>query len=175
MNLSKVWLILDANYLCYRAYHTTGTLSHNDIMTGVIYGYLRACADLVDEFRACSVIHCFDHGINKRLAILPGYKQSRRDRFAKMAPEEKKLKAELERQITLLKTQYLTELGYKNVFYADGFESDDIMAKVAACHMNMPPNRGIIVTGDADLYQVVRGRVRMHDPRKQLTYTERGS
>ncbi|GAH13180.1 unnamed protein product, partial [marine sediment metagenome] len=35
------WLILDCNYLCHRAAHSTRDLSYKGVATGVIYGFLR--------------------------------------------------------------------------------------------------------------------------------------
>jgi hypothetical protein len=35
------WILVDTHYLCHRAFHTMGELSHDGEMTGVFFGALR--------------------------------------------------------------------------------------------------------------------------------------
>lgn len=158
--LLKSWLIIDADFMCHKAMHTFGELSFRDVVTGVIFGYLRDVEDLRSQLQAHGVIHCFNHGRNKRLDMFPEYKKKRKQKVKERTKEELKVWREFDRQRELLKTEYLTRLGYSNVCYQDGYESDDVMAAV-----QLPAgHEGVIVTSDADLHQCIRHNVWFLNP-----------
>lgn len=75
-------LLLDVNYLCHRAYHTTGHLEFEGIVTGVLYGVLRDIRTLQENLQG-EPVFCFDKGPSKRKLTLPTYKGSRQARERK--------------------------------------------------------------------------------------------
>lgn len=169
--MKTTWLLLDCNYLCYRAMHTTGNLSYKEVQTGVIYGFLRDVRSLQELHNTTSIAFCFDHGLNKRYAMFPKYKSTRRQKRESAPPDEKKLYAEMQRQIDLLRTEYLKEAGYRNVFFNEGYEADDVIASI--CHNLEEDEEAIIVSADHDLYQLLAPNVFIYNPSmKKMTTVE---
>lgn len=165
----KTLLVLDVHYLCYRAYHTMGRLSHKDISTGVIYGFLKGITPLKDEFMTDDVVFCFEHRKNYRTDIYPSYK-ARRHKGEK-TEEEKAAAKELAIQIHELRMRYLPQIGFNNVFSFCGMESDDIMARIALD--NKDRCRIVLVTADNDLLQCLDENVQMYSPQKQKVFTDK--
>lgn len=157
---TETWLLLDAHYLCYRAFHVMKYLSHKEIFTGVIYGFLRDVAKLQDDHSTSRIAFCFDHGPNKRRELMPTYKGNRID--IEYSKAEMKIRLELQRQIALLKNCYLEELGYMNVFKQWGYEGDDIIASV--CQNLKKHQRAIVVSADGDLNQLLSKKVSIWHP-----------
>ncbi len=165
------WLILDSDWLCYRSFYATGHLQSGDVLTGMVFGYLQSCRNLLDEVNADSIVHCFNHGRNLRQIVFNDYKKKRKEKQKATTPEEKEAWKEFSRQRNLLKTEYLTELGYSNVLFHDGFEGDDIMAAVA---LDIPPHDvGVLITSDHDMYQCIRSNVDYYNPNKNEYLTEK--
>jgi len=152
-------LLIDSNYLCYRAHYSTGTLSYGDKSTGVIYGFLRDIVDLQDRFQPEAFCFCFDFGKNLRKLILPDYKDGRPP-----MPDEFK------EQVRNLRKLYLRQLGYRNIFYQRGYEADDLIGHI--CLSDMARNKFIIVSGDHDMYQLLSKRVLIFNPGKKRAVTE---
>lgn len=164
----RTWLIVDTHYLCHRAFHTTRDLSWKDRPTGVIFGLLKSIPYLKDDFQTDRIVFCFESPQSKRKELFPPYKQRRHNR--EMTDEEKEAYIGLKYQISKLQKEYLPFLGFKNVFSVSGYESDDIMAKIAA---EAPPGDDIVlVTGDMDLLQCLRPGVLLYSPQKRIACTE---
>lgn len=161
----KTWLLLDANYLCCRAFFALGQLTHADVGTGVVYGFLRDIVSLQDIHATDNVAFCFDRGESKRKEIYPAYKSNRRE----ISEEQKLLFGELRRQVKLLRTEYLTSLGYKNVFSKKGYEADDIIASL--CRTLPKRDEAIIVSADHDLYQLINHRIIQFHPQQKQAVT----
>lgn len=141
------WLLLDMNNLAWRAHHTKKDLSYNGKLTGAIFGVLRDIKQFQTRFGVnCRPVFCFDYGKPLRKKVYPQYKANR-----KMDPNRK----EVRRQADLLRSEILLELGYANVFYAEGYEGDDIIASVAKDDLEDPKYRSMIISGDQDLYQLL--------------------
>jgi DNA polymerase I len=166
--MADAWLIFDCDFLCHRAFHAMGSLSHAGEMTGVIYGFLRDLVHLREVHYTDRVVFAFDHGVSKRKQLLSTYKGNRLPR----TEEEESLRGELRRQINLLKRRYLPDLGFRNVFYEDGYEADDVIASV--CRNSLPKGDvAIVVSADKDLYQLLeKDRVIVWDVIKKRPYTE---
>lgn len=163
----RSWLIIDSDFMCHRALHTFKELSHNEVLTGVIFGYLRAVEDLVDTFQAHGVVHCFNYGRNDRYELFPDYKIKRRSKQKEGTDEEVKMWKEFDRQRNLLRTTYLPMLGYNNVAYEEGKESDDTMAAVV-----LPEgDHGVLITSDGDLLQCIRPNIIFFDPQRNKRVT----
>ena len=151
-------LIIDTNYLCYRAFYSVGNLTYEGEATGVLYGVMVTIKELADLFQTDQALFCFDGANNKRYARYPEYKANRkRDESYDM------FKAQVHKL-----PETLRAAGFSNVLQVDGYEADDIMAKVAA---DLPDEQtGILVTEDQDLYQCLRENVWMYKPRKAKAY-----
>lgn len=156
--MRKTWLLLDANFLCWRAFHTTGRLSH-----GVTFGFLKTVQHLSETMATPHLVFCFDHGESKRKKLLPGYKAKRHSK--QLSEEELEQIKEMRGQIDRLKTTLLGECGFDNVFYRTGYEADDMIARAVE---NIPPgDEGIIVSGDHDMFQLISPSVCVWNPTKK--------
>lgn len=163
------WLIIDANYLCYRAYYSLGELKHGSIATGTVFGFMQAVVALQDSFNTQNVVFCFDSRQSLRAQSYPQYKATRKAEEATWDDEERESKREFREQVTGLRRTYLPAIGYANVFHARGYESDDIIAEV---RNRLPPNdEKIIISADKDLFQLLHWDTIMHNPQTLKTYT----
>jgi len=166
------WLILDCNFLCHKAFHALKhlNLSHKDIPTGVIFGFMKELNSLSELHQCGNFVFCFDEGFNLRENVLPTYKEKRRDKVLELTEEEQKSKKEFYKQVTKLRDKYLPLAGFRNIFHQDGYEGDDIMASVAE---NLPKgDLATIVTSDQDLFQCITKRVDFYDPSKRQLLTK---
>ena len=149
--MSKPWLILDVSHMAFRAFHTTGGLSHMGTSTGVAFGVLRDLVTLEREFHSQRFVFCFDGDGSKRKEVYPAYKANRKN-----GTTSGLVKAQCE----LLRTNYLPRLGMANLFKQDGYEADDVIASVV--RNNPDPSPIIIVSGDEDLYQLLEDGVSIY-------------
>lgn len=160
----KVWLVIDVSYMCHRAFHTAKHLSWKGKPTGVVYGFLQSLGILQNQFSTNRMAFCFEHPHLLRRDVYPDYK--RRRNVKELPAEEKQAREGLRHQIDALRAQYLPDVGFKNVFRFDGYESDDIMAAIA----KHSEDQIILVTADHDLLQCLRSNVSIYNPQK-LQYT----
>jgi len=162
-------LIIDVSFLCHRAWHSLGALTFGNDGTGSIFGVLRDIVQLQEAFFTSRIAFCFDSGPSHRRKLLPSYKGSRSKRYAEETPIEREARKGFRKQIDLLRTDYLHRAGFRNVFYAKGFEADDIIAKIAEdTHRN---DEAIIVGSDHDFWQCLRQNVYCWNPITQSAYT----
>lgn len=156
------WLVLDVSYLAYRAFYSTGDLQHRGTPTGVLFGLFRDLKVLERRFNTEHFVFCFDSGVPLRESIYPTYKSNHKTR-GRLPGEELQLR-DLKKQMDLLRTKYLKEMGYKNVFHQKGYEADDIIASV----INNLRTRedAIIVSGDHDLFQLLGPGIVFYNPRE---------
>lgn len=166
--LNMDWLILDVSYLAYRNFHAMGQLAHEGVGTAVAYGIFRDVAELKDRFGVDNVAFAFDRGRPLRTALLATYKGERR-KNAKENPEVAEARKEVHEQIKRMHRTLLPEAGYRNILSAEGFEADDIIAKVVIEHTD---KSFIIVAADSDLYQLLDSRTSMWNPSKKKLLTE---
>jgi len=163
-------MLFDTHYLCHRAYHTTGGgghgpgLTHQGLSTGVIFGVLRDIEAMTDLYQPDVCVFAFDYGGSGiRGQIFPGYKQSRRE---VQSEEEEVKRRKFYEEIKHLGKTILPGLGYSNIFRVKGFEGDDIIAKIVE---DSPKNTEItIITGDQDLFQLLRENVIWKHPAGKL-------
>jgi DNA polymerase-1 len=170
----RTWLVFDCNYLLWRAHFTTGHLSHGGDATGAVFGFLKSVRDLKNQFMTDKVIFTFDHGKLLREEIAARYKAARKEKERQDPEDVKRAKAQLRRQIEDLKLKHLKRAGYRNVWFQDGYEADDMIALACEAVANRG-GRAVIITGDKDMYQLLSaGRVQVYHPREQVTMTEKG-
>lgn len=160
------WVILDVNYLAYRAFYAHSNLTYEDRPSGVLYGLFRDVRTFTDRYATDQIIFCFDHGINVRKKVYRNYKANREvdDPLLKKSLEQ------MRKQLHNFKYHLLKHIGYRNVFFQDGYEADDIIASVV---MNLPrQDEAVIISADTDLFQVLTNKVRQFSPREKVTYDE---
>lgn len=155
--------MLDCNYLCHRAYHTFTKLEHGGNATGVAFGFMRDIRTLQDQHLTNRFIFCWDHGRGLREQRTPTYKASRRANYDAATPEDKAGIDAFRAQAQRLRAKVLHALGWRNIFYADGYEADDVIASVVA-HTIPKGDTAIIVSSDKDLYQLLRPGVLIWNP-----------
>lgn len=167
--MSNTLLLIDAPYLCHRAFYSTGHLGDGEGDKGTLFGFFRTIQTLVSQHTPDKIAFCFDHGIPKRREIFPGYKMGRRKREAALSEQEKKDLLQFRHQVHLLKTEILTQVGYLNVFYQDGYEADDHIAMLAHSRGD---DYTVIVSGDHDLYQLLGNSCVIWNTQRKRTYTK---
>lgn len=165
--MKKTWLIIDSNFLCWRAFHSMGGLKHGGVATGVAFGFMKEVQALQDAYRTDNLVFCFDYGKGRREKLFPGYKQKRHSK--ELTEDELNEIIAFRKQVSKLRTDYLHRMGYSNVFYQKGFESDDIIASIT---QNLSEDEeAIIITSDGDLYQLIKPNVMFYNPQKRQTIT----
>ncbi len=165
----KTWLILDSDYLCHRAFYSTGELAFQGEGTGVIYGYLREVLSLQERFRTNNMVFCWDFGLSLRKEVYPAYKMNRQS--VCLDPVDVKRRNDMRKQMADLRETYLNDIGFRNVFAQDGYEADDLAASVV---MNLPSgDRAIVVSSDQDLYQLLNHKVSIWNPHKKALIDEK--
>lgn len=160
-------LLLDVDYLCYRAHYSKQTLEYEGYSTGVVFGVLKDIVSFTDRFLPGAIAFCFDYGKPLREIDYPQYKAARRKKKREAGIEWE----EFDEQRKRLRTTYLKQLGYRNIFYKKGYEADDIIASICNddryCRV-----RKIIVSGDKDLYQLLSYRTSIFKPATSTLITE---
>lgn len=159
-------LIIDAHYLCYRAFYTSGHLSWGGNVTGVVFGFLKSIINLKHEFHTDKIAFCFEGSNLERRKVFPDYKRRRAKR--ERTAEEEKARAGFIRQVERLRKEWLPRIGFRNVFSYNGMESDDIMARIAKVY----PGQMIMVTADHDLFQCLSPSVSIYNPQQDKMFTE---
>lgn len=171
-------VLVDCNYLSYRAFYSkAGMLSHGGQATGVVYGFMRAVRDFEARWPLCRLAFCWDYGRGLREQKHPWYKESRRKKRKEEMKDKKKRKMwrDFQQQVDDLRDKHLKRVGYRNVFKADGYEADDVIARlVEQCQEEDPDRKVVIVSGDEDLYQLLRRGVSCFHPKDQTTVTQKG-
>ncbi len=168
--MNKTYLVLDANYLCHRAKHVFGDLSHDGSATGIIFGLLKDLLTFQERFSTRDMIFCWDSNKSKREDIYPEYKAHRKDKYEGMGKEEIEFENEFRRQMRKLRTKYLPMIGYRNNFIQTGYEGDDITASI--CQNNLGKfDEAIIIGSDTDLFQLIAHNVSMYNPQSHKLIT----
>ena len=160
-------IIIDCHGLGYRSLYSMGSLSHQSKKTGVIFGFLSEIIKLAEKFDTNQFIFCWDSRHSYRKEIEPEYKAHRGD-----MPELQKVEiAQAHIQFDLLRNEILPAMGFKNIFLQSGYEADDLIAWITyRC-----PNDYLIVTGDNDLFQLLKEKppsVRIYNLREKKVFTE---
>lgn len=160
----KLHIIVDSNQLCYRSFHSLDRdLSYGDVPTNIIFGFLNQIVSIQDLFSSTNTIFAFDFGRVLRKDIYPEYKKPREDKRKELSEEEKTQYKEMRNQVRQLRTDILKRIGYRNIFYQKGYESDDVIASL--CHNTIPKeDNAVIISSDGDLYQLLTERIFMYDP-----------
>jgi 5'-3' exonuclease len=162
------WLFFDCNYLCHRAFYSHEDTVYKGRKTGVIQGFLKEVLYSQVLFQTDQISFYWDYGENKRKEIYPLYKWQRKERVKSKA--EKRRQTSFTKQITLLREKIIPRLGYKNNFYQDGFEGDDLIAYHCKKYGDIPI---IVISSDSDLFQLINHNVSIYNPQKRIKMTLR--
>lgn len=166
--MSRTWLLLDGNYLAYRAFFALGDLSHKEVPTGVLYGFFRDISVLMERFATNHIAFAFDHGVGIREKTYPIYKAKRRMGVQLTEKELQRLDT-FKQQIWKLKEDFLTSVGWKNVYFHKGYEADDVIASMVR---DLPTDdEAIIVSADKDMWQLVKRNVSCYNPQTKKSVT----
>lgn len=161
------YALFDASWLAYRAKYALGPLSHGDLQTGIVFGFLEQLRATAADSRVATnaIALCFDDRESFRRQSFPGYKARR---AANKPPEELAEALALRDQMERLRKEILPAAGF-NCLGQAGLESDDVMAQAAMQISAMGSvDTGVIVTADNDLYQMITERVDWYDPARNL-------
>jgi DNA polymerase-1 len=160
-------LVIDGDSLVKRCIMASALddLKSGKTFTGGVYGtlnILRSFLDMAEAFTVGPIVAFFDGGIPpERLQLLPDYKSERAERKKMMTEEDKEKAFE---QMGLAE-EMLNLLGVRVFRYADT-EADDCVA--AACRVFQKHDFKVIaMTGDKDLWQVVRFGAEVWDLNKK--------
>jgi DNA polymerase-1 len=168
---SAPWLLLDCNYLCRKAHHSTGFLKTGDDPTGVLFGFLRDVVTFQNHFQTHRVVFCFDHPPLLRKKMLPTYKESRSKTYEALPAAEKALLDNMHQQRDLLRDEVLEAIGFNNVLSFPGYEADDVIAAVCkqfaledSFRSEAKRRSVVMVTSDEDMWQLLRPAVTQWNP-----------
>ena len=163
----KTWLIVDCHGLCHQALHSMGALSHGDMKTGVIFGFFKDVIGLKDDMGTDDIVFAFDSRKNRRHELFPAYKEKRHSK--ELSEDEVNALIDFRKQVKRLRTEWLPQAGFSNVFHQEGYEADDVIASVVS---NLPDDdEAIIVSCDGDLYQLLNERVSFYNFRTRKMTT----
>lgn len=154
-SVSKL-LVFDGTNIFWRAYHGLlhqGLTDTNGNPTWAIYGTLTTIASVVREFGCSHILVVYDWGkSSQRLALYSDYKGNR---IQALDPD---ITEDAINQLS--KTQALLDLMGLHVYREKNVEADDIIAKVCRS-INLPT---VIVSGDKDLRQLIKKRIKVYHP-----------
>lgn len=165
------WVLIDVSWLAYRALHALGDLEHDDVPTGIIFGFFhelrRTCLD--PRVRSNRIAMFCDTRSSFRKDVYPEYKEKRRQ---KRTEEEQKRVRTMRTQMDHLTEEVLPAIGFP-VYSQEGLESDDLLA-FAARQAEERGEKAVIITSDADLLQCVSERVTWFDPQRDKWFDRDG-
>ena len=159
------WLVADASYLAWRNFHSIGAKD------GAVSALLivRDAERMAVELGCGGVVWAFDRKPYLRQKIHPGYKGKR---------DTKKWDDETAAAVEVMfatpnkmRTEYLSDMGYKNVCHKLGYEADDVMA--ALVQGLADGHRAVLVSRDQDLWQLLSNRCALYDPQNKAMFTAR--
>lgn len=160
-------ILIDSNSICHMAKHSLDSLSWEEKKVGVIFGFLRQLLSLSKTCGENQFVFVWDASSStKRMDIFPDYKKARRK---EKTIDEKQLDDITYSQFTEVRKYVLPKLGFKNNFKVDGFEADDLIAKIC---LKYPKKQITIISTDEDLYQLLSDNVSLYSIRKKQFYTK---
>jgi len=155
-------VLIDSNFLAYRAKLKVGNLEYNGVPTGIMFGFFNQLITVDNKLSPDKIVFFWDSKENKRKEILPTYKEKR---HKNQTEEEKKEWEAAFGEFNKLSNQILPNIGFTNNFFQKGYESDDLIAKYV---LDKVYEDIYIVTGDDDLLQLL-DYSRMYNPAKDKT------
>ncbi len=152
-------MLVDSNFLCYKAKITTGNLQYNGVATGVMFGFISQLLTAAKKVQPHKIVFTWDSKKSKRKEILPCYKEKRREN---QTEEEKQEWEEAFEQFHQLRKEILPRIGFNNNFLQSGYESDDLIARYV---FDNDSEDVYIVTADDDMLQLLH-KAKIFNPAK---------
>ncbi|MBN1485437.1 MAG: DNA polymerase I [Chloroflexia bacterium] len=152
-------VLIDGHALLYRAYYALpqSMVTSQGEQTNAIYGFLTILLKVLEEQKPEHVIICFDTKHTFRHDLYPEYKAHR----AKMPDDLRAQEPRLE--------QVLQALGLPT-YVLDGYEADDLIGTLAR-QASEAGLETLVVTGDADILQLVTEQVHVLTPGQRYSDT----
>ncbi|HZJ29194.1 MAG TPA: DNA polymerase, partial [Solirubrobacterales bacterium] len=152
--------LLDGNSLAYRAFfalpETMATADGRP--TNALFGFASMLVKIVADFRPAGLVVAWDAGMSGREVVYPEYKAQR-------PPKPDLLSEQWPHLIPMVEA-----FGYTNV-KVPGYEADDVLAtlseRAAAEGIEV-----VVVSGDRDVYQLVREGIRVMTTGRGVTDTK---
>lgn len=145
MNRKKL-ILIDGHALVHRAFHALPPLtSPKGVVTNAVYGFAAVLLKILKDFKPEYVVATFD---------LAG-PTFRHEEFADYKAHRDKAPDELHAQVPLVKDM-LKGFGIP-IFEKEGFEADDMIGSLAIKANEEKGLQVIIMTGDLDTLQLVKG------------------
>lgn len=145
-------LVFDSSWLLHRSRHTVGDiLSHNDMKTGVMFGFFWSVFKFCQEYKTSKLIFCFDSKESKRKEFYPMYKSKRH--LTEKTEFERLMDQAAYDQFNMI-PKLLQGLGFRHLYRRRGFESDDLLASICMSNPSLQ-DRMIVLTNDNDLLQIL--------------------
>lgn len=149
--MKKTFLILDANSILYRSYFALPQLTSKDgELINALYGFLLLLFKIIKELKPDFLAVCFDY---------PG-KTFRHEEFLEYKAKRPKAPDELIGQIK--KTKEALKAFSICFFEKEGFEADDLIASILKKIQGQKDIEKIIVSGDSDLFQLVKNNTKIY-------------
>lgn len=150
--MNKV-ILVDGNNLLFRSYYATaysGNFMKNSkgFPTNALYGFINMINKIINDERPEYMLVAFDKG-----------KTFRHDKYKDYKAGRIEMPNELKQQFPVAK-EILTNLGIK-WFEIDNYEADDIVGTLAKMIDEKEDYKGLIVSSDKDLLQLITDKVTM--------------
>jgi 5'-3' exonuclease len=160
-------LLIDGKHLAYRTFFgDINVLTHNQIRTGVAYGFLNTLRSISQKFDTGDVIICWDGEGSRRREIYPAYKEKHLSAGALEAgtdPKTLAFKAAFKDGYYKL-MEDMAEIGFAS-YILDRYEADDLIGLYVKQY---PVELMVIVTADEDMYQLIDQHVIQFDTKSKI-------
>lgn len=158
-------LIIDSNNLFWISKYRIGDKpSSYDLENGIIFHFLDIIFEVAERLKTNKFLFVFDSKKSKRKQMYPEYKAFRRQDMTEKEKENLKIYYE---QFNLLQKEILPYMGFKNIFFQEYYEGDDLIASLVLNNKK----KFCIVTADEDMYQLL-DRCTIHHYKKNKTITK---
>lgn len=148
----KIFLLVDAHAVIYRAYHALPDLTTPDgRLANAVFGFTRILLTAIRDLEPDYLVVAFDHPT-------PTF---RHQEFADYKAHREEMPDDLKPQVELIK-QVVTTLNIPK-FEMEGFEADDLIGTISQQAVKKR-TQVVIVTGDKDIFQLVRPGIKVWLP-----------
>jgi 5'-3' exonuclease len=149
-NQRKFVLVFDCNGIMHMLKHgVKRDLTHSGYHTNIIFGFLGQLQYYAARFATSQFVFVWDSRKNLRTERYPWYKDKP---FVEMSQEDRDFEEAAFYQFNQLRRYVVPILGFKNSLFLQGYEADDLIASVV---MNNTQFRHIVISRDADMYQLL--------------------
>jgi len=163
--------IVDVSSILHTVKHAIGKknkLSHKEHYTFIIFGFLFRLRSIALNSLADQLVFAYDSQSSiRRDLYFKEYKQKRKK--AEKTDEQKLLDEISYPQFKIVQDEIIPGLGFQNYFFAEGYEADDIIARLC---FKYSEHEICIVTGDEDMYQLLSKNISILKPREYKWYTK---